>query len=109
MVSAKNKQRLRSLVKRTGELATAAGKRVAASEAAAEAEGAKREAGEIARNPEPNDREDAELLAAIKRNHQEVMAKLRGIEDELSRPMDEAPGAPAVESTGFDWIEELYF
>jgi len=109
MVSDKNKQRLKNLVKRTRDLVASAGRRVAPSEAAGEANAAKREAMEIAQNPEPNDAEDAELLAAIERNHREVMAKLRDIQDELARPMDEAPGTPSIESAEFDWTKELYF
>lgn len=113
MVSKKNKERLRNLAKSTSKLAKAAGRRISASEAASAAGSAKREADGIARNPEPNDREDVELHALVKRNHREVMAALREIDrsvDELAVPMDEAPGAPTAEPAGeFDWTEEMYF
>ncbi len=113
MVSKENKIKLRNLAKRTGKLVAAAGKRVAGSEAASAAESAKYEADEIVQNQEPNDREDLELHAQVRRNHREVMAALDEIDrsiDELARPMDEAPGAPTAEPVPdreFDWSQEF--
>mgnify|MGYP000650921552 CR=1 FL=1 len=91
MVSEQNKKRLRDAAQKTGELVTRAGR--AGSDALAReikqrAERERQRAEDVDHNAEPNDRQDDQLVRQVRRNHEEVMAQLEAIQDELARPMD---------------------
>jgi len=119
MVSTKNKRRLKDAASKTGELVTKVGKAYMnysdkaadsfAEKVKAAADDEKKKADDVVENPEPNDREDVRLYKEVERNHKQVMAQLRNIEnsiDELARPMDEQPGAPSMEPAD-DWMEDF--
>lgn len=123
MVSTKNKRRLKDAASKTGELVTKAGRaymnysdkavKGLSKKLKEQAEAEKKKADEVVGNAEPNDPEDVRLYREVERNHKQVMAQLRNIEnsiDELARPMDEQPGAPMVEQGSTDdqdWMEDF--